>query len=195
MSANSPFKRGIVRELRAEKAQARVEIEDEDGVSSFWLSVNSALASGNGSRVYAMPELGSQVHCLVDWRGEDGCILGASYSDKDPPPATDANHIAMKLGGGLELAYDKAAGTLDLATTAPLTIRCNGTSIRLDGDGATVVGGKIVLDGPVEMPKGFTAGTGAAGSQPATIRGKLHAEQDITSATRIAAPVVDEGGA
>lgn len=114
MSENSPFKRGIVKELKPEKAQARVEFEDEDGVSSYWLSVNSSLASGGASRTYAMPEIDSQVHCLIDWKGEDGCILGASYSDKDAPPATDANHLVGKLAGGMEWKYDKSAGTLDL---------------------------------------------------------------------------------
>lgn len=131
MSQNSPFKRGIVRELRPDKAQARVEFEDEDGVSSYWLSVNSALASGGGSRTYAMPEMGSQVHCLIDWRGEDGCILGASYSDKDQPPATDASHIAMKLGGGLELLYDKGAGTLVVKVPNAITFECGGTKVEM----------------------------------------------------------------
>lgn len=131
MSENSPFKRGIVRELKPEKAQAKVEFEDEDGVSSYWLSVNSPLASGGGSRVYAMPEVGSQVHCLIDWKGEDGTILGASYSDKDAPPATNPDHIAMKLKGGLELLFDKSAGTLNIKVPISITLECGGTKVEM----------------------------------------------------------------
>ena len=131
MSQNSPFKRGIVRELKPEKAQARVEFEDEDGVSSYWLSVNSPLASGGGSRIYAMPEVGSQVHCLIDWRGEDGCILGASYSDKDPPPATDATHMVGKLAGGMEWKYDKGAGTLEVKVPLAITLQCGDTKVEM----------------------------------------------------------------
>lgn len=128
---SSAFKRGEVRELDPENARAKVEFLDEDGASSFWLSVNSSLASGSGSRTYAMPEIGSQVHCLVDWRGEDGVILGASYSKKDRPPANKATDIAMKLGGGLDFLYDKAAGTLWLKVPGVLTLQCGGSTIEL----------------------------------------------------------------
>jgi phage baseplate assembly protein V len=128
---SSPFKRGVVRELDPANARAKVEFPDEEGASSFWLSVNSSLASGTGSRTYAMPELGSQVHCLVDWRGEDGVILGASYSKEDRPPAGDANHVAMKLTGGLELLYDKGAGTLNVKVPTAITLECGGTKLEM----------------------------------------------------------------
>lgn len=193
MSENSPFKRGIVKELRPEKAQARVEFEDEDGVSSYWLSVNSPLASSAGSRTYAMPEIGSQVHCLIDWKGEDGAILGASYSDKDPPPATNADHIAMKLKGGLDLLFDKSAGTFTLKVPASFSIDVGGTKIEMTPAGLKVTAPEITQDGPVAMPKGFTSGTGEAGSTPAVIKGRLHAEQAIRSDTSISAPVISEG--
>ncbi|MFD2677993.1 phage baseplate assembly protein V [Camelimonas lactis] len=155
MSENSPFKRGIVRELKPEKAQARVEFEDEDGVSSYWLSVNSALASGTGSRVYAMPEIGSQVHCLIDWRGEDGCILGASYSDKDPPPATDPNHIAMMLGGGLELTYDKAAGGFVLKVPANMKIESGAINLK----GPVTIEGPVTITGDILTHNGKNVGS------------------------------------
>lgn len=128
---SSAFKRGEVRELDPENARAKVEFLDEDGASSFWLSVNSSLASGSGSRTYAMPEIGSQVHCLVDWRGEDGVILGASYSKKDRPPATKATEMAGKLGGGLEYLYDKVAGTFWLKTKGPITLQCGSSTVEI----------------------------------------------------------------
>lgn len=139
---SSAFKRGEVRELDPENARAKVEFLDEDGASSFWLSVNSSLASGSGSRTYAMPEIGSQVHCLVDWRGEDGVILGASYSKKDRPPATKATEMAGKLGGGLEYLYDKVAGTLFLKSPGLITLQCGGSTIELQP-------GQIVLKAAV----------------------------------------------
>ncbi|MEN5083735.1 hypothetical protein ABE438_14730 [Bosea sp. TWI1241] len=128
---SSPFKRGVVRELDPENARAKVEFPDEEGASSFWLSVNSSLASGSGSRTYAMPEIGSQVHCLVDWRGEDGVILGASYSKVDRPPASKATDMAMKLGGGLEFLYDKVNGALFLKTKGPMTLQCGTSTMEL----------------------------------------------------------------
>lgn len=128
---SSPFKRGIVRELDPENARAKVEFQDEDGASSFWLSINSNMASGSGSRTYAMPEIGSQVHCLVDWRGEDGVILGASYSKKDRPPANKATDMAGKLGGGLEYLYDKVAGSFWLKTKGPITLQCGSSTVEI----------------------------------------------------------------
>ncbi|PZU95567.1 MAG: hypothetical protein DI527_00735 [Chelatococcus sp.] len=51
-----------------------------------------------------------------------------------------------------------------------------------------VKGSKIVLDGPVEMPKGFTAGDGEGAG--GTINGPLNATKEITSQTRVSAPLL-----
>lgn len=86
MSENSPFKRGIVREIDKDSWRAKVEFEDEDNVSSFWLSVPGG--SATGMQKTSMPRVGQQVGCLVDWRGEDGMILGGLYSKVDKPPTS-----------------------------------------------------------------------------------------------------------
>lgn len=189
---NSAYKRGIVLENDDANARSRVRFADEDDTVSRWLYWN--MPAAGTSKVYMGPDVGSQVNCVVDHNGEDGCILGACYSKADPTPTSNGKLVKAKMEGGLDVEYDRASGTFNLAATGPVKIRCNDTVIDLTSAGATITAAKIVLDGPVEMPKGFTAGTGEAGSTPATIRGKLHAEQDITSSTRIAAPVVSEGG-
>lgn len=132
------YRRGIVTELAPERAQARVQFEDRDGVSSWWLDVNMPHASGGKNRVYAMPDEGAQVNCLVDERGECGTILGAIYSDADKVPATDAKDVRMELEGGLVLTYDRSTGTL--------TIKCP-KGITLDGGGSKleILPGEIVL--------------------------------------------------
>lgn len=135
------YRRGIVTELAPDRAQARVQFEDRDGVTSWWLDVNMPHASAGKNRVYAMPDIGAQVNCLVDDRGECGTILGAIYSQADAPPATDAKDVSMTLEGGLVLAYDRSAGTLSI--TVP-----NGITLIAGDSKFEILPGEIVLTTP-----------------------------------------------
>ena len=130
---NSPFKRGIVKEVDAARARAKVQFADEDGNVSFWLNVNQPAAAGN--KAYWMPDVGAQVNCLVDWDGEDGAILGALYSQADPPPATDGDAIHIRTASGMEIVISKGGGTL--------TVR-NAREVRIQAE-------KIVLEGEVHL--------------------------------------------
>jgi phage baseplate assembly protein gpV len=99
MGANSPVKRGIIREGDADGNRYRVEFADEDGVVSFWLDGPSAGTSGKRERPAAF-KVGSQVWCMVDWDGEDGCVVQGAYSKEDRPPNTVAenDHTAYEDG-------------------------------------------------------------------------------------------------
>lgn len=123
------YRRGIVRELDPKGVRARVEFEEHDGVVSWWLSVNMPHASAGKNRVYAMPDIGAQVNCLVDARAEEGTILGAIYSDVDTPPVTDANHMHAALEGGLICDYDRATGTLVIKAPGGITLDVNGEKL------------------------------------------------------------------
>lgn len=95
---NSAFANGVVLLLDARGRRARVRFEQEDGVQSFWLRV---LSKGSaGMRATHMPAIGEQVACLVDWRGEDGVIVGSVYSDADPSPtgAAEVDHVTYADG-------------------------------------------------------------------------------------------------
>lgn len=156
MSESSPYKRGIVLLNDPAKARSRVKIEDEDGVRTFWLAWN--MASAGGSKTYNAPDIGSQVNCLVDWRGEDGCILGARYSDKDKPPTEDGNLLKHLMQGGLDFEYNKSSGGAVLKVPAGLTIEA---PLRIKGnvdfsDGYVKSNGKRIDDthGHVTAPPG-----------------------------------------
>lgn len=131
---SAQFKRGIVRENDAANGRSRVELADEDGVSSYWLAWN--MPSAGRSKWYSAPDLGSQVNVLVDRHGEDGVILGARYSDEDRPPASDVNIIKGLLEGGFDLSYDKATGTL--------TIKCPSLILECD---ALVIAAPVAIEG------------------------------------------------
>lgn len=155
------YKNGIVREVDGKRGLARVEFPDEDGVASWWLSVNSAFTGS--SKSYAMPEVGSQVACLTDARGEEGLIMGAIYSEKDAPPSNDPNEIAQVLAGGREERYNKQTGEMFIKQTAPLTVEIGeakaviapasialsvgGVSLTISAGGVAIKGGALTHEG------------------------------------------------
>lgn len=96
---SAQFKRGVVEKIDAKAPwRVRVKFEDEDGVQSFWLSV--AASGSKGNRHAHTPREGEQVACLVDWRGEDGIILGGLYSEADarPEAAKESHHVEFEDG-------------------------------------------------------------------------------------------------
>ena len=125
---NSLFKRGLVTEVDPARGRARVEFTDEDGNISFWLNVNQSVTGDNKS--YWMPDVGSQVNTLVDWDGEDGTILGSLYSEADPPPTTDINHVMTQFADGSIFKFDRGSSTL--------TITIGAVNIVVDPSGVTV---------------------------------------------------------
>lgn len=142
------YRRGIVTELDPATGRARVEFQDRDGVASWWLNVNQPAAST--SKVYAMPDVGAQVNCLVDAHAEEGCILGALYSDEDRPPITDPRHQHGALEGGLVFDYDRDTGALTISMPADMAVTA--VNIRIDGD--VTITGDLRVDGTVAAEGG-----------------------------------------
>lgn len=130
MSANSPYKRGLVKENDPANARSRVEFPDEDGVVSFWMSWPSGAAGA--SKFYSQPDVGSQVHCLVDWKGEDGLIVATAYSKQDAPPTADGTKTVLAFEGGLTLTVDKASGGMTLTMPQGLVIQAE--TVTITGD-------------------------------------------------------------
>ena len=134
---SSPYKRGLVREVDAGRGRARVEFADEDGVVSFWLNVNQA--SVGKVSISAMPSVGSQVNCLVDWRGEDGAVIGGVHSEGDPSPLGNADEVRI-VSDGLDVTINTATGAVSVASQGAITIesagevRIKAATIVLEGD-------------------------------------------------------------
>ena len=138
---NSPFKRGIVRDVDPARGRARVEFADEDGNASFWLNVNQQGAGGN--KIYWMPNIGAQVNCVVDWDGEDGAIIGELYSEADPPPVSDGNLIHLRANCGTTVTFNTATGDIDVANAKTVTVQA--------ADEVRLKAAKIVLEGEVHL--------------------------------------------
>lgn len=135
MSGNSPFMRGIVKELDEKGSRARVEFQHEDGVQSFWLSISAG--SATGMKTSRVPRIGQQVGCLVDWRGEDGMILGGLYSDEDKPPTTAKENDHTKHEDGAVVEHDPVTGVhrVQLPASGKLLLDAGGSKIMITSAG------------------------------------------------------------
>lgn len=151
MSKNSPVKRGEITEVDADGTRYRVKFHDEDGVQSFWLSGPSAGTTGMKQRG-AMFKKGAQVWCLVDWNGEDGCIVQGVYNDKDKSPTTAAENDHTTHEDGAVDEYDPVThvSRLDMPAGSRL-VNVGGTKMLMT-PGGIIVNKPIVLGAVADIP-------------------------------------------
>jgi len=141
---NSAYKRGIVLENDDANARSRVRFADEDDTVSRWLYWN--MPAAGASKVYMGPDVNSQVNCLVDHNGEDGCILGACYSKADPTPTSNGKLIKAKIEGGLDIEVDKASGSMTIKLPTKFVLDVGGTTLELTPAGVKMLATKYDLD-------------------------------------------------
>ncbi len=156
---NSTYKRGIIKEVAAAKGRTRVEFSDEDGNISFWLNVNQQGTGTNKS--YAMPDVDSQVNCLIDWDGEDGTVLGAAWSEEDKPPTEDGDTTHVKTEAGTEIIINRKTGDMTITGAANVVFEAGNITIRGDVaiEGSTLThNGKSISD--THKHTGVTPGGG-----------------------------------
>jgi len=106
---SAQFKRGVIEKIDEKLWRARVKFEDEDGVQSFWLSIAATGAKGN--RHAHTHREGEQVACLVDWRGEDGVIVGGLYSEMDERPESAKENYHVEFEDGAVHEHDPKTKT------------------------------------------------------------------------------------
>ncbi len=117
--ANQTNKRGIVVDRDPARQKIRVQFEDEDGVVSHWIDV---LASAGGStKTYMMPDMGDEVWCALDAKGEDGCMMGVKYNASNVPPFGSNDDIGLVWPGG-SISVNKGSGTVTINSSGPVKI-------------------------------------------------------------------------
>ncbi|WP_457798087.1 phage baseplate assembly protein V [Methylocystis sp. S23] len=152
LQGSAQFKRGVVEKIDSEKPwRVRVKFQDEDGVQSFWLSIMSAGAKGN--RHAHTPREGEQVACLVDWRGEDGVILGGLYSEADARPETakENHHVEFEDGAIHEHDPKTHVHRITLPQQGTLFFAVGDMRLKLTKDGGVV--NKPIVLGQVDEPQ------------------------------------------
>lgn len=137
---------GIVTQLDPARAKAKVRFPDHDDVESWWLPVLQQKTLSD--RSYWMPDVDSQVICNMDDGEEAGVILGAIYSDADPPPASDANVQTTIYSDGAQVGYDKNSGTWTVnlpGGAARVTV--GGVVLEVSPGGVAITGGTVTHNG------------------------------------------------
>jgi phage baseplate assembly protein gpV len=139
-TGGASYKTGVV--VEAKPGFVRVQFPDLDGLVSDWLP--NAQASTTGVREVRTLDVGSHVGCMLDQHFEDGMVVGALYSEADPPPTADPNLILHDFGGGASMAFDRGAGELRLAF--------GGCTVTVGGAGIKIVGGDLEVEGIQFLP-------------------------------------------
>lgn len=121
---------GIVSEVIANKGAVRVTLPDADNTDTYELPV--LMRCSRGSRHYHLPAVGDQVYVALDDNGEDGCVLGAIYSEADPPPFSSADKCGMVFADSTSVKYDQNAHLMDIEFPDGTTVAYDAQSHRLD---------------------------------------------------------------
>lgn len=116
---------GKVSSVNGANCTATVVFDDRDELVSNELPIITI--GSNGTRGYWVPEVETQVLCLFlpnsSGKGtDDGFILGAFYSQADPPAETDPNVRSVVFPDGSKIKFD-GAGNLEIIMTGNITIR------------------------------------------------------------------------
>lgn len=116
---------GKVSSVNGANCTATVVFDDRDELVSNELPIITI--GSNGTRGYWVPEVETQVLCLFlpnsSGKGtDDGFILGAFYSQADPPAETDPNVRSVTFPDGSRIKFD-GAGNLEIIMTGNITIR------------------------------------------------------------------------
>lgn len=137
---------------------ARVRLPDADNMRTMWLPI--AYPKTQNDQACWTYDNGEQVVVLMDGRGEDGVILGAVYSEADPPPTTSPDKFIIKFKDGAVLEYDqvthelnvKSAGRVIVSAATEIVLRAE-SRVLLDSD-VEVTGDLTLKQGSIKVDGG-----------------------------------------
>ena len=133
-NANSVNKRGIVVERDPTKMRVKVQFEDEDEGVTHWVDVLAS--SSGGTQSFMMPGENDEVWCAMDAKGEDGCIMGSKYNNRETPPS-DSNDQITLTGPFGKMMIDgsnliiEITGAIHVKAAADITIEAGGDILSL----------------------------------------------------------------
>jgi phage baseplate assembly protein gpV len=116
---------GIISEVDADKGQARVKFDGEDGIVSYWLPISVPKTKEDK---YSIPfDVNEHVWCLMDDNLEYGVIGGAIYDTGNGPIGGADGKVAVKFTGSLRVEFDRNSKSLSINGPGDLDIDINGT--------------------------------------------------------------------
>lgn len=146
----------------------RVKIPVLDDMETDWLPMATPAAGGN--RFYSLPDVGELVVCLLDVRGENGCIIGAIYNAADKPPVSDQNKWVKRFTNGTVISHDRGSGEVVVETPGKVKIKA---AQKVDIQSPeTEITGNATVNGLLTYTAGLAAGN-AGGGEAAKITGNV----------------------
>jgi phage baseplate assembly protein V len=144
--AGASIKCGTVVAIDPEGVRVRVSMPDMGGALSPWLPVPQK--GTTSARHYALPDLGEQLSFLLDANGDQGVVLGAMYSETDPPPSKDGKVQMVEFEDGLSVAYDRGSKKLSLEGVGNIGIAIKG-ALKISAQSIEIMGedGDVVVAG------------------------------------------------
>ncbi len=140
---------GIVKEVLPDKGKAIVTFPQYDDQDSYELSVLQTNTLKN--KHFHMPDVDEQVYVLMDEDAEDGCILGAIYSEADPPNQTEADVYAMEFEDKTAIKYDRKTHLMTVKMADETELSYDGENhalkIKVTSGGSV----EIEAEGPVSV--------------------------------------------
>lgn len=164
---------GIVSAVDEAAHNLRVRLPALENMETDWLPMLTAAAGGN--RFYSLPDEGEQVVCLLDARGENGVVLGATYNAADKPPAASKDVWMRRFKNGTVIKHDRKSGNIDIQTQGTVTINAPNTIIT----GNTTVMGLLTYQGGMSGSGGAGAAAVIDGAIQAT--GVISSDSDVTA--------------
>ncbi|MFC3874911.1 phage baseplate assembly protein V [Neisseria musculi] len=157
---------GVVSAVDEAGHNLRVKIPALEDMETDWLPMTTPAAGAN--QFYSLPDEGEQVVCLLDARGENGCVIGAIYSTADKPPASSKDKWVRRFKNGTIIEHDRKTGDVLVQTEGTVTIDAPNTEIK----------GNATVHGLLTYLSGMSAGNGNGGST-AQISGNVEVEGDV----------------
>lgn len=154
---------------------ARVRLPDADNMRTMWLPI--AYPKTQNDQVCWTYDSGEQVAVLLDGRGEDGVILGAVYSEADPPPTDSADKFIVKFKDGAMFEYDRTTHTATLQGVQNVFIQAS-AKVTIDA-AETEVTGNLTVQKKLSINGGLAAKAGIGGGAAASIAGQVQVDGSI----------------
>lgn len=165
---------GIVSAIDAASHSLRVKIPVLDDMETDWLPMATPAAGGN--RFYSLPDVGELVVCLLDARGETGCVIGAIYNAADKPPVSDQNKWVKRFTNGTVISHDRRSGEVVVETPGKVKIKA---AQKVDIQSPeTEITGNATVNGLLTYTAGLTA-SNAGGGAAANIKGTVNITGDL----------------
>ncbi len=174
------YKTGVVDEARP--GFGRVRFDDIDGLVSAWLPVVHPKTQDDQA-IWTL-DVGEHVACMMDSNMEDGCIVGAIYSQADAPPSVGQGVWKKQFKDGGSVSYDRASGVLSVQAVGDVTIAVGGNATVTVAGTVLLQAAKATIDAVCEFLKEvtfkaltqFPGGMGGGGGAGSTIPGTVRAD-------------------